>query len=224
MKGGLLLASLLLAFSGNVLSAAEAFNLSSAVFLFAVRAAQVDATVNILLAKMVAILAEINVVGCGVTDSSTVETMDGARFMLLSEVPASTALSNINFVEGDVSNNEVSEEEDSIVQNGVGILAIRVLELDERSGNFLVLHVWGDPLGSLHVDEVLEKVVLAEFTAKLLVSDQYVGVFGIAAWDVHEHDFGCFHCTLHNSVWESESLTYVSCLSEPLYSSAPNVL
>ena len=143
MKGGLLLASLLLAFSGNVLSAAEAFNLSSAVFLFAVWAAQVDATVNILLAKRVAILAEINVVGRGVTDSSTVETTDGARFMLLSEVPASAALSNINFVEGDVSNNEVSEEEDSVVQNGVGILAIRVLELDERSGNFLVLHVWG---------------------------------------------------------------------------------
>ena len=115
MKGGLFQASLLLALSGDVLGVAEAFDLSCAVFLFTIRATQVIATVDVLLAHAVTILAEINVVGRGMTDSSTIDTTDGTRLVLLSEVPASTALCYVDFVEGDVSNNEVTEKEDGIV-------------------------------------------------------------------------------------------------------------
>ena len=115
MKGGLLLASLLLAFSGDVLGAAKAFNLSCTVFFFTIRAAQVGATVDVLLARTVTILAEIDVIGRGVTNSSTIDATNGARFVLLSEVPASTALCYIDFVKGDISNNEVTKEEDGIV-------------------------------------------------------------------------------------------------------------
>ena len=109
MKGGLLLASLLLVFSGNVLGATEAFDLSSTMFLSAVQATQVGATVNVLLAKAMAVLAEINVIGSGMTDCTTIDTMDGARFVLLPEVPALTALSYINFVEWDISNDKVTK-------------------------------------------------------------------------------------------------------------------
>ena len=109
MKGGLLLASLLLAFSGNVLGVTEAFDLSSTMFLSAVRATQVGATVNVLSAKAMAVLAEIDVIGSSMTDCTTINTMDGARFVLLSKVPALTALSYINFVEWDISNDKVTK-------------------------------------------------------------------------------------------------------------------
>ena len=52
MKGGPLQASLLLVFSGDVLGVAEAFDLSCAVFLFTIRATQVTATVDVLLAHV----------------------------------------------------------------------------------------------------------------------------------------------------------------------------
>ena len=171
MKGGPLLASILLAFSRDVLGATKAFNLSCTVLFFTVRAAQVGATVDVLLARTVTILAEIDVIGRGMTDSSTIDATNGARFVLLSEVPASTALCYINFVEGNVSDNEVSEEEDSVVQDGVGIVTLRVLELDKGGSDLLVLHVRSDPFGSLSVDEVLEKIVFGEFTAELFISD-----------------------------------------------------
>ena len=212
MKGGPLQASLLLAFSGNVLGAAEAFDLSCAVLLFTIRATQVTATVDVLLAHAVTILTEIDVVSRGMTDSSTIDTTDGTRLVLLSEVPASTALCYVDFVEGDVSNNKVTKEEDGIVQDSMGIVTLRVLELEERSSDLLVLHVRGDPLGSLGIDEILEKVMGAKLSTKLFVCDQYVRVFQVAAWDAREHDFGGSHSTLHNSAWEPESLTDMSCL------------
>ena len=115
MKGGPLQASLLLAFSGDILGAAEALDLSCAVFFFAIQATQVDATVDVLLTQTVAILAKVDVVGRGMTDSSTVDATDGTRLVLLSEVPASTALRYVDFVKRDVSNNEVAEKEDGIV-------------------------------------------------------------------------------------------------------------
>ena len=115
MKGGLFQASLLLAFSGDILGAAEALDLSCAVFFFAIRATQVNATVDVLLTQTVAILAEVDMVGRGMTDSSTVDTTDGTRLVLLSEVPTTTALYYVDFVEGDVSNNEMAEKEDGIV-------------------------------------------------------------------------------------------------------------
>ena len=115
MKGGLFQASLLLAFSRDILGAAEALALSCAVLLFTIRATQVSAAVDVFLTQTVTVLAEIDVVSRGVADSSTVDTTDGTRLVLLSEVPASTALCHIDFVEGDVSNNEVAEKEDGIV-------------------------------------------------------------------------------------------------------------
>ena len=86
MKGGPLQASLLLAFSGNVLGVAEAFDLSCAVFLFAIRATQVTATVDVLLAHTVTILTEIDVVGRGMTNSSTIDTTDGTRLVLVMDM------------------------------------------------------------------------------------------------------------------------------------------
>ena len=115
MKGGPLQASLLLAFSGNILGAAEAFDLSCAVLFFTIWATQVTATVDVLLAHVVTIFTEIDMVGRGMNDSSTIDTADGPRLVLLSEVPASTALCYIDFVEGDVSNDKVTEEEDGVV-------------------------------------------------------------------------------------------------------------
>ena len=69
----------------------------------------------------------------------------------------------------------------------------------------------GDPLWPLSIDKVLEKVVFAEFTAELFISDQYVGVFRVTAWDAREHDFGGFHSALHDSVWETKGLADMSC-------------
>ena len=191
---------------------AEAFDLSCTVFLFAIRVTQVTATIDVLLAHAVTILTEIDVVGRGMTDSSTIDTTDGTHLVLLSEVPASTALCYIDFVKGDVSNNKVTEEEDEVVQDSMGIVTLRVLELDERSSDLLVLHVRGDPLGSLGIDEILEKVMGAKLSTELFICDQYVRVFWVAAWDAREHDFGGSHSTLHNSAWEPESLTDMSCL------------
>ena len=115
MKGGPFQASLLLAFSGDILGAAEALDLSCAVLLFTVRATQVDATVDVFLTQTVAILAEVDVVSRGMTDSSTIGTTDGTRLVLLSEVPTTIALCYVDFVEGDVSNNKMAEKEDGIV-------------------------------------------------------------------------------------------------------------
>ena len=53
----------------------------------------------------------------------------------------------------------------------MGIITLRVLELDKGGSNLLVLHVGGDPFGSLSIDEVLEKIMFGEFTAELFISD-----------------------------------------------------
>ena len=53
----------------------------------------------------------------------------------------------------------------------MGIITLRVLELDKGGSNLLVLHVGGDPFGSLSIDEVLEKVMCAKFSTELFIRD-----------------------------------------------------
>ena len=81
----------------------------------------------------------------------------------------------------------------------MGIVTLGVLELEERSGDLLVLHIRGNPFGSLSIDEILEKVMSAKFSAKLFVRDQYIRVFRVAAWDTREHDFRG-PCSDHSSL------------------------
>ena len=68
LKGGPL--QVLLAFGGDELGTTGACDFSGTMFLFAVRATQVDATIDVLLSKMVAVLAKLHwVLGWGVVDS-----------------------------------------------------------------------------------------------------------------------------------------------------------